>query len=200
MHISISKKAILWAIAFLIGFIMLSQGISAKVRYSNTIPFSELDYVHCIEGNYIVGTIDNYLQKPIQNLGNGSYSGVSATYLTATATYDIYNVPIKNNQYIRIMVANPDTKRLLADNKDADSDRLYFEGKIVDAPIELNADWYKDITGFDANNVIADFMVEQTPAKSISNMFWGGISILLCCVFVLLSGNLKGAIIIAKTE
>lgn len=198
MHISISKRAILWAIAFLIGFIMLSQGISAKVRYSHAVPFSELDSSNCMEGNYVIGTIDDYLQKSIQNLGSGSYSGVSDTYLTYSKTYDIYNVPIANNHYIRIMVADSDTKRLLANENNSGGVSIYFEGKIVDAPFELNATWYEDITEFDTDSVLANFMVKQTSSQNISKVIYGGLSILICCLLFLFAGYLKDSVLVNK--
>lgn len=198
MHISISKRALLWTIAFLIGFIMLSQGISAKVRYSHAVPFSELDSVHCLEGSYVVGTIDDYLRKSIQNLGSGSYSGVSATYLTYSKTYDIYNVPIANNHYIRIMVADSDTKRLLANENNSGGVSIYFEGKIVDTPIMLNEKWYEDITEFDTDSELADFMVKQTSTKHISNIIYGGLSILICCLLFLFAGYLKDSVLVNK--
>lgn len=195
MQVSISRRIILWGIALLIGIAFLCKGISEIIRYDNAADFNELKAEQCRSGRYVVGEISDYLTIPLPNSASGSRSGVSNEVMTLGTVYSVYTVPIAENQYIRIMAADPDTKRLLGTSGLPEGVKVHFEGEVIPSPIELNEDWYHNgLSDFDTDRIIGDFVVREAVIHTKGRMMYGGLIILGTCIVLLFTGALKGSI------
>ncbi len=194
MRITIFKRGILWAFFFVLGCIFLFAGISAQWKYAKAISLSELDAEHYQYGDYIVSDISFFLKKEVSNLSSGNYSGVCEEYMAFGKNYDVYTVPIKNNAYVRIMVADSETKSLLESACKNDNDIIHFEGIIIKSPLTMNHKWYEEIRDVDIGSIAPDFVIKQTRIKNKRNMVYGGIAILLVCIFAFVTGVTKDAV------
>lgn len=191
MLITINKGSILWTFFLVIGCMFLFTGISEQRKYAKAISLSELDAKHYKYGDYIVSEISYFLKKEVSNYSSGNYTGVCEEYITFGKSYDVYTVPIKNNAYVRIMVADFETKSLLESACKNENEIIHFEGKIIKPPLTINHKWYEEISDVNISSIVPDFVVKQTQIKNMPNMIYGGIAILIVCIFALLTGVTK---------
>jgi len=176
MSITVSKSGIIWCIILLLGILLFGLGFSIHVKQKNPIPLSELDTNNIEKGMYVRGKIPYVLAS------NGAH-GLVAT-VNGYVTYNTYNIPLKEGNYIRILVNRHKTKSLLSDSIVHQVDPVPFEGIVVKAPRPLNLKWYENVDDLDVEQVIEDFEILQFEQREISTLIKAGFAIVASCLIV----------------
>lgn len=196
--IQLSKEVIIFLISLVIGIFCVACGIHSLVKEKRVMDFASIDVGTCVQGEYVSGNIDSYVVKNLVDLGDGRPSGISVVLLTGGREYSFYTIPIKDNQYIRIMVSDPNKVEELEKLYRGRESGILFEGEIVKAPVAVNDKWYEDIMGtenFDVSDIIADYVVRETDFKNKRSWFYAGVVLLLyACLQFLTIGGLNGLI------
>lgn len=180
--IQIGKELIIFITFLLLGSFCLFYGLSILQKERNTIQLETLHKEDCTAGLFVVGNIDSYIGKNIMNLGNGSYSGVSQTLLTGGKEYNFYTIPMDDNYYICVMVSDKNTIEALENFSYGKGNNVYFEGKIIKSPVELNYEWYNGIEEFEStgtDNIISEYVIVETNIKEMEKMIYIGLFFLI---------------------
>lgn len=73
--------------------------------------------------------------------------------------------------------------------------KVPFEGIIVEPPIDLNDNWYRNVEGFDTEDLIRSFVIKETDFDRNKNFVYGGVSLLAIAALLFFSaGGLKSFI------
>ena len=188
-HISITKREIITAFFLIIGSIFLFKGIHSYYKMNHALSLDTLDEHLLKEGTYVTGDIDAYIGQKVY--GSNRFSGVSQTLITFGKTYDFYTIPVGQNSYITIM-AYGDLPDQLETFENGHGDNIYFEGIIVEPPINLNLKWYTDVDGFDTEKLIESFVIKEADFDRNKNLIYGGVILLAIAVLLLFSsGGIK---------
>ena len=165
--ITITRETLLFVAACIVGVVCCVLGISVlfKERYART--FEELTLKNCRVGNYITSDIESYLVSIDDEWGNGMESGVSRILISGIRIYDFYTVPIGDGHYISIMVFRQKTKDALAQYEHGQSgeEPILFEGEIIKATMELNAEWYENVP--ELSGGLNDMVIDNYIVKEI---------------------------------
>ncbi|MCH5250801.1 MAG: hypothetical protein J1E98_12750 [Lachnospiraceae bacterium] len=172
-RVFISKKLIITVVIFTIGLMFLFKGINSYFKHNQALSLETLTESECKKGSYVVGNIDSYVIYRIKE--NNKVLGSSDTLLTYTKAYEFYTVPIAQNSYIRIMVSDKDMLSKLKNFIEGKGESFYFEGEIVDSPIEFNYKWYAAIEGFNAEDVIKPYVIKEINFESNKSTIYIGI-------------------------
>lgn len=81
------------------GSYFLIAGLISILKEKKSIEFYDISDDMYYEGYYVEGEVLSYISKSIENLGNGTTSGISQTLFTAGKEYSFYTVPVRNNIY-----------------------------------------------------------------------------------------------------
>ncbi|MBQ9143253.1 MAG: hypothetical protein IJX63_15910 [Lachnospiraceae bacterium] len=176
MSITVSKSGIIWCIVLLVGVLLFGLGFSVHLKQKNPVTLSELDADNIEKGMYVSGEIPYIL------ISNGNFGPV--TTVTSYVTYNTYNIPLKEEHYIRILVNRHKTKSQLGDFGAGPADPVPFEGIVVKAPRPLNMKWYENVDGLDVEQVIEDFEILQFERREISTLIKAGLAIIASCLIV----------------
>jgi hypothetical protein len=162
--IFITTEFIWTLVVLLAGIVLLLMGVAAIYRENTQLSLEELSAENCRKGVYVTGSIDFYVEKAVQNLGNGSYTGVSQSFYTGGKWYDAYTVPVSEQQYILVLVAD---REMLSDLEQFDhgrGDGVAFRGEVIENPIGVNDPWYEGtILEADTDRIIADYVIKVKP-------------------------------------
>lgn len=176
MSISVSKSGIVWCIVLLIGILLFGLGFSVHMKQKEPVEFSELDANNIEKGMYVSGEI-TYILIADGNLG-------SVTSVSSYVTYNTYNIPLKEGNYIRILVNRSTTKNRLGDFGAGPADPVPFEGIVIKAPKPLNLEWYEHVDGLDVAQVIEEYEILQFERREISTLIKAGLAIIASCFIV----------------
>ncbi|MBR4083215.1 MAG: hypothetical protein IKK33_02905 [Lachnospiraceae bacterium] len=177
----ISRSGIIWCIPFLIGMIMLISGIFEQEAYGKHYSFEEITPDSIQIGDYVAGDITSFLVT-----GDTYITAVSAEYNSS----QVYNVPVGDGYYIRVLVSNPLTQQNLFDNMNGSSKKVGFSGVVTSSPIGFNDGWYRQVIGFDPSRVIQDVVIQQISTNWSITRSLLGLEIVVICLIFRLSGVL----------
>lgn len=142
------------------------------------------------QGQYVTGMIDECEVVDIVNLGKGSLSGESQTYLTLLKEYNIYIIPMADGNYIQVMISEEATreemKKLVFHQKEYP---VSFEGITVESPIPVNREWLARIDGFEADKVVSAYMLKEADYEKRKRILWPGLSFLVITVILYAGGG-----------
>lgn len=174
----ISRSGIIWCIILLIGFILLISGIFEQEAYGRHYSFDEVTPYNIQKGDYISGNITSFLVT-----NETFYNNISAEY----GPFSVYNVPVANDYYVRVLISNPATKQNLYDNMYGASKKIEFGGVVISSPIDINEVWYQQVNGFDTSRLIKDVAIQQVSTnRSMSRSLMGLEIVVICLAFRLL--------------
>lgn len=176
MSITVSKSGIIWCIVLLVGILLLGLGFFIDLKQKEPFDLSQLDADNIEKGMYVRGEIPYIL------VADGAHGPV--TNVNGYVTYNIYNIPLKNDTYIRILVNRHKTKSQLGDFGAGPADPVPFEGIVVKAPRPLNMKWYENVDGLDVEQVIEDYEILQFERREISTLIKAGLAIIASCLIV----------------
>lgn len=171
----ISRSGIIWCIILLIGLIMLVSGIIEQESYGKHYSFAEVTPDKIQIGDYVEDNITSFLIT-----GDTYITAVSAEYNSS----QVYNVPVGDGYYIRVLVSNPLTQQNLFDNMNGASKKVGFSGVVTSSPIGFNDAWYRQVVGFDPSMVMQDVVIQQVSTNwSLTRALLGFEIVVICFVF-----------------
>ena len=180
-NVSVSRRIVITAIIFIIGFIFLCIGISSYNKYNHALHLQTLDEQLLKEGKYVVGNIDTYIVGI--TYGSNRYNGVSEIHLTTRKTYDYYTVPIEQDSYIALLISDESVKEQLDTFEGGHGEDVYFEGIVIEPPTELNYEWNENAAEFNPENLVDSFVIKEAKLKK-KNATYLGILLLIVSIFV----------------
>lgn len=180
-NVSISKRIVITAIIFIIGFIFLCIGISSYNKYNHALHLETLDEQLLKEGKYVIGNIDTYIEGI--TYGSNRYNSVSEIHLTARKTYNYYTVPIEQDSYIALLISDESVKEQLNAFEGGHGEYVYFEGIVIEPPTELNYEWNENAANFNPENLVDSFVIKEAKLKK-ENATYLGILLLIMSAFV----------------
>lgn len=97
-HVFISKREILTGIIFIVGLIILFNGLHSTYKYNHALNLNTLKERELKEGAYVIGNIDTYVGKNLY--GSNRFSGISISLITISGkVYDFYTIPVGQKSY-----------------------------------------------------------------------------------------------------
>jgi hypothetical protein len=181
--IRISKKLVFFLLLFIVGSISLAYGVTSIHKEKSALDIGALEKEDCTKGVYVKGYISSYLTKDIVNLGDGAISAISQELTEGTTEYGFVTIPVRDNCYICVMLSDKDSVKKLYHVNPEEPMAIYIEGEIIKSPIELNYKWYEDvneISTFDIDNIIPDYVIKQVNYEDKRNWIYMGIVLLFC--------------------
>lgn len=137
----ISKTHILNLLLFVFALFFIVKGISAYIESANAVNLSELELSECTEGQYVYGWIDSYLVSQNRLYNSNTYQAVSYEEVSFGGNREYYTIPIADNKYIRIGIADKQVLELLENFEQGKGSGIYIEGKIERSGHSLNYYW-----------------------------------------------------------
>ncbi len=177
----ISRSGIIWCIILLIGLIMLVSGIFEQESYGKHYSFEEVTPDKIQIGDYVEDDITSFLVT-----GDTYITAVSAEYNSS----QIYNVPVGDGYYIRVLISNPLTQQNLFDNMNGASKKIGFSGVVTSSPMDINEEWYRQVIGFDTSRLVKDVVVQQISTNWSLTRCLLGLEIVVVCFLFRISGVL----------
>ena len=196
-NVSFTKRIILTAIIFIIGVIFLSVGFRSYYKYSNALHLDTLNTQDLQTGKYIVGNIDTYVEG-IQ-YENNIYHEVNQIHRTAWKTYDYYAIPIGEDFYITLLIADESVKAQLEAFEDGHGEPIYFEGIIIEPSKQLNYELDETVEDFNPENFVDSFAFKETKL-SYKNPIILGILLLVFSVFLFFIAGGSKSFISVETD
>ena len=197
-NVSFTRRIILTVILFIIGVIFLSVGLSSYYKYSHALHPEALSREDLTIGKYIVGNIDTYIQG-IQ-YENNIYHDVNQVHRTAWKTYDYYAIPIEENSYITLLIADESVKAQLEAFEDGRGEPIYIEGIIIEPSNQLNYELDETVEDFNPENFVDSFAIKETKL-SYKNPIILGLLLLVFSIFLFfISGGSNSFISVEKDE
>ncbi len=186
-NISISKRIVFNIIIFVIGLVLLLGGVKSYYKYKHAIPIKDLNEWDCKEGRYVTGNIDEYVVKKMA--GTDKFVGSGHTLLTLTGkAYEFYTIPIAENSYIQIMISDNSILDKLKNFTEGKGEGVNFEGEIITSPIEeLTLKWYDGIEGFNTENLVKTYVINEINIKSKKDLTYIGLLLVIFSVFLFYS-------------
>ena len=118
------------------------------------------------KGKYVKGTVTEYAGFVPASLGQGSFRGVSTTFLGGGfSDIDFYTIRIKDGRYITLMVSNTGTKKLLEGYDQGHGDSVYIEGEITSPVTGLNYNWLQTALGKSSREEVEELVSAQYAIK-----------------------------------
>jgi len=193
MKIFISKRSVIWAICMIAGVIFLIRGVVEYEKYRDGIKFAQLDVANYKCGTYIRDEITDFLKADVVGIGyTGQYEELNS--------YDVYLVPVKNGDYVRVMIMYQETKELLEKAAKYDTDSIPFAGTII-AEKDLRVSYYSRTGGdFDTSRVVTELLVKQKTSGSITNTIFFGVDLIIIGLMMSLTGLSGDSYIVDEQE
>ena len=196
-NVSFTKRIIFTAIIFIIGVIFLSVGLRSYMKYSNALHLEILNKQDLKTGKYIVGNIDTYIEG-IQ-YENNIYHDVNQVHRTAWKTYDYYAMPIEEDSYITLLIADDSVKAQLDAFEDGHGEPVYFEGIIIEPSKQLTYELDETVEDFNPENFVDSFAVKETKL-SYKNPIILGILLLVFSIFLFFISGGSNSFISVETD
>lgn len=197
-NVSFTKRIILTVIIFIIGVIFLSVGLRSYYKYRHALHLETLNREDLTTGKYIVGNIDTYIEG-IQ-YENNIYHDINQVHRTGWKTYDYYAVPIEEDAYITLLIADESAKAQLDAYEDGHGEAVYFEGIIIEPSKQLNYELDETIEDFDPENFIDSFAIQETKLNYKNSMIWGILLLVFSIFLYFISGGSNSFISVEKDE
>ena len=197
-NVSFTKRIILTVIMFIIGVIFLSVGLRSYYKYSHALHLETLNREDLTIGKYIVGNIDTYIEG-IQ-YENNIYHDINQVHRTGWKTYDYYAMPIEEDAYITLLIADESAKAQLDAYEDGHGEAVYFEGIIIEPSKQLNYELDETIEDFDPENFIDSFAIQETKLNYKNSMIWGILLLVFSIFLYFISGGSNSFISVEKDE
>lgn len=193
MRIYISKRSIFWFICMVTGVVFLIRGLVEYEKYRDGIEFTQLDTADYKCGTYIRDEITEFLKADVVGVGyTGQYEELNS--------YDVYLVPVKNGDYVRVMIMYQETKELLEKAAKYDIEPIPFTGTII-AEEDLRVSYYSRSGGyFDTSRVVSELLVKQKPSGSITNLLFFGVDLIIIGLMMSLTGFSGDSYIVDERE
>ena len=188
-HLSITKREILTVIIFIMGLIFLCKGINSYFKYEHALTLENLEEGKLKKGRYVTGNIDSYIGQIMY--GSGKFYGRSQGYITFGKTYEWYTIPVAHNSYIELMISDESVKESLDAFENGHGEGVYFEGVIVEPPIEPNYAWYSKVENFNTDDLITSYVVKEANLKRKNTAYIGFLLLVLSALLFFDSGGLK---------
>lgn len=196
-NVSFTKRIILTAIIFIIGVIFLSVGLRSCYKYSNALHLDTLNTQDLQTGKYIVGNVDTYVQGI--RYENNIFHDVNQVHRTAWKTYDYYAIPIEENSYITLLIADDSAKAQLEAFEDGHGEPIYFEGIIIEPSKQMNYELDETVEDFNPENFIDSFAIKETEL-TYRNPIILGILLLVLSVFLFFIAGGSNSFISVETD
>lgn len=193
MRIFISKRSIIWLICMVTGVVFLLRGLVEYEKYRDGIGFAQLDTSDYKRGTYIRDEITDFLKADVVGVGyTGQYEELDF--------YDVYLVPVKNGDYVRVMIRYQETKELLENAARYDTEPIPFAGTII-AEEDLRVSSYSHSGGdFDTGHVVFELLVKQKASGSITNRIFFGVDLIIIGLMMSLTGFSGDSYIVDERE
>lgn len=160
------KRHIAAAILIIIGMLFFAGGMKEYHNVKTALPLENLTTGNTQKGRYVKGTVTEYAGVRATNLGNGSFNGVSVTFLNASLEeIDFYTVKLQDGQYITLMTSDRDTKNALEAYNGGIGNSVYIEGEIASPVTELNYDWLQKALGKSSRKEVEELVSPQYAIK-----------------------------------
>lgn len=177
-RVFITKKEIFTAILFIVGMIFLGKGLHAAYQYHNALDLNTMQERDLKEGAYVTGKIDTYIGQHMY--GSNKFSGMSQGYLNLVGkSYDFYTIPVGKESYLCIMAHSKSLLNQLEVFVDGHGEAIYFEGKIIEPPVDINLAWYESMDGFRMESLITSFVIVEKDFGKIKDRIYIGILLLV---------------------
>lgn len=192
MKIFISKRSIIWFICITTGILFLIRGLVEYEKYRDGIEFAQLDTSDYKCGTYIRDDITDFMKGQVVGQGyTGQYGELDF--------YDVYLVPVKNGDYVRVMIKYQETKELLEKAVKYDAEPIPFSGTII-AEKDLRVSSYSQNGGFDTSRVVFELLVKQKTSGSINNTLFFGLDLIMIGLMMSLTGLSGDSYIVDEQE
>lgn len=193
-RVFITKKEIFTAILFIVGMIFLGKGLRAAYQYHYALDLNTMQERALKEGAYVSGNINTYIG--MRMYGSNKFSGISQGYLNLLGkSYDFYTIPVGKESYICIMVHSKSLTSQLEAFEDGHGEAIYFEGKIVEPPVDINLAWYESMDGFRMESLITSFViVEKDFGKIKDTLYIGILCIVIAAIRFFSAGGIKNVV------
>ena len=191
-HLSITKREILTVIIFIMGLIFLCKGINSYFKYEHALILENLEEGKLKKGRYVTGNIDSYIGQIMY--GSGKFYGVSQGYITFGKTYEFYTIPVAHNSYIELMISDESVTESLDAFENGHGEGVYFEGVIVEPPVEPNYAWYSKVENFNTDDLITSYVVKEANLKRKNTAYIGVLLLVLAALLFFDAGGLKNIV------
>ena len=196
-NVSFTKRIILTVIIFIMGVIFLSVGLRSYYKYSNALHLDTLNRQDLQTGKYIVGNVDTYVQG-IQ-YANNIYHDINQVHRTAWKTYDYYAMPIEEDSYITLLIADDSVKAQLEAFEDGHGEPIYFEGIIIEPSKQLTYELDETMEDFNPENFVDSFALKETKL-SYKNPIILGVLLLVFSIFLFFISGGSNSFISVETD
>lgn len=169
--IRIGKRFYVGVFFGIVGLICLLFGIVSGCKYSNALSFEQLTKDNCRSGRYVSGIISSYVYH---DYGKGRINGISEEMVGASGSVYTFTVHIGNGEMIRIKVNDWEKRRELENILNTE-EPIWFEGKIVRTSDEPNWTWYEGTGIENPEDIITEYVVQQTNINNGIRFLWGGL-------------------------
>lgn len=186
-NVSFTKRIIFTAIIFIIGLIFLSVGLRSYIKYSNALHLETLNKQDLKIGKYIVGNIDTYIQGI--RYENNIYHDVNQVHRTAWKIYDYYAMPIEEDSYITLLIADDSAKAQLEAFEDGHGEPIYFEGIIIEPSRQLNYELDETVVDFNPENFVDSFAIKETKLTYRNPIILGIILLVFSILLFFIAGG-----------
>lgn len=197
-NVSFTRRIVLTVIIFIVGVVFLSVGLRSYYNYSHALHLETLNREDLTTGKYIMGNIDTYIEG-IQ-YENNIYHDINQVHRTGWKTYDYYAVPIEEDAYITLLIADESAKSQLDAYEDGHGETVYFEGIIIEPSKQLNYELDETIEDFDPENFIDSFAIQETKLNYKNSMIWGILLLVFSIFLYFISGGSNSFISVEKDE
>lgn len=197
-NVSFTKRIIFTVIIFIIGVIFLSAGLSSYYKYSHALHPETLNREDLAIGKYIVGNIDTYIEGI--RYENNIYHEVNQVHRTAWKTYDYYAMPIEEDSYITLLIADDSVKAQLEAYEDGHGEAIYFEGIIIEPSKQLTYELDETVEDFNPENFVDSFAIKETNLSYRNPIILGILLLVLSIFLFLISGGSNSFISVEKDE
>ena len=152
-------------------------------KYLHSYNLKDLSKDKITAGDFVKCDIDRYLIKYIGDKKE-QYVGVMETDITFFKDYDVYNVPVGDNRYIRVMIGERESLRNLENFDKGEGEPISFVGKVItqEAP---DSSWYDGVEGVECDDIIQNLCIKQVNGLTYKNMISAGTALVLISVFMI---------------
>lgn len=199
--IQVSKKLIFFLLFLVSGIAFVICGFCSLQKERRAIDINLINKGNCVKGKYVVGNISSCVVRKIPNLGNGSYSGVSQVWLVGAKEYAFFTIPVGESNYICIMVSDKDKVAELENLYKDGATSIYFEGEIIESPVDINYKWYEGISDKEfsgVENILTDYVIKEANFEDYIKKIYIGIMLLVCAYLQYISMGKMSDIVVKE--
>lgn len=197
-NVSFTRRIILTVTIFIIGAIFLSVGLRSYYMYSHALHPETLSREDLTTGKYIVGNIDTYIQGI--RYENNIFHDVNQIHRTAWKTYDYYAIPIEEDSYITLLIADEAVKAQLEAYEDGHGEPIYFEGIIIEPSNQLNYELDETMEDFNPESFVDSFAIKETRLSYRNPIILGLLLLVFSILLFFIAGGSNSFISVEKDE